>query len=87
MRVGLVQLIFGTVSKALNPSYSSSFSLYFRSFHKKKLVIYVFGNALWSTLWYISTLNASVQFSRSAVSDSLRPHELQHTRPPCPLTP
>ena len=27
----------------------------------------------------------SVQFSRSVVSDSLRPHELQHTRPPCPL--
>ena len=26
----------------------------------------------------------SVQFSRSAVSDSLRPHESQHTRPPCP---
>ena len=26
----------------------------------------------------------SVQFSHSAVSDSLRPHELQHTRPPCP---
>ena len=28
----------------------------------------------------------SVQFSRSVVSDSLRPHELQHARPPC-LTP
>ena len=27
---------------------------------------------------------SSVQFSRSVVSDSLRPHELQHTRPPCP---
>ena len=27
----------------------------------------------------------SVQFSRSVVSDSLRPHELQHARPPCPL--
>ena len=26
----------------------------------------------------------SVQFSRSVVSDSLRPHELQHTRPHCP---
>ena len=25
-----------------------------------------------------------VQFSRSVVSESLRPHELQHTRPPCP---
>ena len=27
---------------------------------------------------------SSIQFSRSAVSDSLRPHGLQHTRPPCP---
>ena len=26
----------------------------------------------------------SVQFSCSVVSDSLRPHGLQHTRPPCP---
>ena len=26
----------------------------------------------------------SIQFSRSVVSDSLRPHELQHTRPPRP---
>ena len=26
----------------------------------------------------------SVQFSRSVVSDSLRSHELQHARPPCP---
>ena len=27
-----------------------------------------------------------IQFSRSVVSDSLRPHELQHARPPCPST-
>ena len=26
----------------------------------------------------------SVQFSRSVMSDSLRPHGLKHTRPPCP---
>ena len=30
------------------------------------------------------TTVSSVQFSCSVVSDSLRPHELQHTRPPCP---
>ena len=28
--------------------------------------------------------HASVQFSCSVVSDSLQPHELQYTRPPCP---
>ena len=27
---------------------------------------------------------SSVQFSRSVMSDSMRPHELQHARPPCP---
>ena len=27
---------------------------------------------------------SSVQFSYSVMSDSLRPHELQHARPPCP---
>ena len=26
----------------------------------------------------------AIQFSRSVVSDSLRPHESQHARPPCP---
>ena len=31
------------------------------------------------TLWF-----SSVQFSHSVMSDSLWPHELQHTRPPCP---
>ena len=28
--------------------------------------------------------DCSVQFSRSGVSNSLRPHESQHARPPCP---
>ena len=30
---------------------------------------------------------SSVQFSRSVMSDSLRPHESQHARPPCPSPP
>ena len=38
--------------------------------------------------WLSGTKNyahaSSVQFSRSVVSDSLQPHELQHARPPCP---
>ena len=33
---------------------------------------------------YDSVTECSVQFSLSVVSDSLRPHELQHARPPCP---
>ena len=35
-------------------------------------------------LLFHSSSNSSVQFSCSVVSDSLRPHESQHARPPCP---
>ena len=35
----------------------------------------------WVT-WEVQ-LKSSVQFSHSVVSDSLRPHESQHARPPC----
>ena len=34
----------------------------------------------WRLRWWFS----SVQFSHSVMSDSLRPHESQHSRPPCP---
>ena len=37
---------------------------------------------LQSPIWHVQF--SSVQFSHSVVSDSLRPHESQHTRPPCP---
>ena len=36
------------------------------------------------TSLYCLGLFSSVWFSHSAVSDSLRPHGLQHARPPCP---
>ena len=40
----------------------------------------------WTTLnsWYEHSQFSSVQFSHSVMSDSLRPHESQHARPPCP---
>ena len=40
-----------------------------------------------NSLWISRSDNgrfSSVQFSRSVVPDSLRPHESQHARPPCP---
>ena len=37
-----------------------------------------------SVCWPFVLSVSSVQFSRSVVSDSLQPHELQHARPPCP---
>ena len=36
------------------------------------------------TLVQVHVQFSSVQFSHSVMSDSLRPHELQHARPPCP---
>ena len=41
-------------------------------------------NLLKKCVFYFIASVSSVQFSRSVVSDSLRPYELQHARPPCP---
>ena len=35
-------------------------------------------------MWDTRSQLSSVQFSHSVMSDSLRPHESQHARPPCP---
>ena len=35
-------------------------------------------------IFKVMAIRDSVQFSHSVVSDSLRTHELQHARPPCP---
>ena len=49
---------------------------------KKFLMVSVIG---WlRDLMLVLIKNSSVQFSHSVVSNSLRPHELQHTRTPCP---
>ena len=40
-------------------------------------------DAILHSLFHKASIS-SVQFSRSVVSDSLRPHESQHARPPCP---
>ena len=41
-------------------------------------------DAMILVFWMLSFQFSSVQFSRSVVSDSLPPHELEHARPPCP---
>ena len=49
------------------------------------ITIYIYINiAIWMCFHFWLIFSASVQFSRSVVSDSLRPDESQHTRPPCP---
>ena len=56
--------------------------------------VHIWTGSWWDAL-YIFTLTwlgemywvgkpCSIQFSHSVVSNSLRPHELQHARPPCP---
>ena len=56
------------------------------------------GDSMWLTIWEMRKMQikvimgwqltplriSSVQFSRSVMSNSLRPHKLQRTRPPCP---
>ena len=44
---------------------------------KEEVILSLFADDM---ILYIS----SVQFSHSVMSDSLRPRELQHARPPCP---
>ena len=41
---------------------------------------------IWITCWNDNVVDtfSSVQFSHSVMSDSLRPHESQHAKPPCP---
>ena len=43
------------------------------------IVFCSFANILWAP-----TMCPTLQFSHSVMSDSLRPHESQHARPPCP---
>ena len=38
----------------------------------------------WYLLWATFMKYSSVRFNRSVMSDSLRPHGVQHARPPCP---
>ena len=50
--------------------------------HLLHFFIYLFYYYLKNSL--MGVITSSVQFSRSVVSDSLWPHESQHTRPSCP---
>ena len=77
------------INSILSPFLADFLQLLFRSsfqgyrIHHKPIaeyfhvIFYHFSNSM-------SLQFSSVQFSRSVVSDSLRPHESQHARPPCP---
>ena len=56
---------------------------YFLTFLSSRDGVYFSSSVILTCLW-LSYQFSSVQFSRSVVSDSLRPHESQHARTPCP---
>ena len=59
----------------------STFLYYIYSFYQSEQIGSPWGQKKWMSLFLQFS---SVQFSRSVVSESLRPHESQHARPPCP---
>ena len=64
----------------------SAYKCSFDEFVGEKVVFLSYSSAILGLpkFVYFYWRNISVQFSRSVVSDSLRPHESQHARPPCP---
>ena len=87
----------GSIQKLFCGIYSA-FKCSFDEFVGEKVVSLSYSSAIlgpptgrFFTNWAITEIlkihtfsSASVQFSHSVVSDSLRPHALQHTRLPCP---
>ena len=63
-------------SCSLRKSLNTSFSPKLRGFWEHLLQ--------YGSLVGLFSIWASVQLSRAVMSDSLRPHESQHARPPCP---
>ena len=51
---------------------------------KSQILLNIIQKTVVSDNYYYLPQFSSVQFSRSIMSDSLWPHESQHTRPPCP---
>ena len=83
-------LIFFNISESISVIFTEYWSFVFWSGSKRtKLKVWVL---YWKLKNYVnlailplhSPYADSVQLSLSVVSDSLRPHELQHARPPCP---
>ena len=69
-------VFYFTLTCALSPIVLLYLYLFYSFFEINLLLIF------W--LLKVKLRLSSVQFSRSVVSDSLQPHESQHTRPPCP---
>ena len=70
----------------INPKFSIYYSLFFATLFNFIFLWFSTMHLDLTPLFYSNycVYTPSVQFSRSVVSDSLRPHEPQHNRPPCP---
>ena len=95
----LIEIKIGTAVLEKNPSMFNVISMLvsYQQYHSwgkylKEILTWVSVDHTWY-IYYGHILSviieseshlSSVQFSRSVMSDFLRPHELQHTRPPCP---
>ena len=73
-------LAFQGILKSLLQHHSSKASILWHS----AFFIVQLSHPYMTTGKTIALTGSSVQFSLSVVSDSLQPHESQHTRPPCP---
>ena len=85
--------VLSSFQKEINSTVDShdwdSFMMNSTPFIAKCLCLFSTGKSSFPVLSLILSLPShhylsSVQFSRFIVSDSLKPHELQHTRLPCP---
>ena len=70
--------------QSITPSSVTTFKYYESRSQKTLQFLELFPAFLKYILTSLLKIYPSVQFSHSVVSDSLWPHELQHTRPPCP---
>ena len=82
---------FISSSPLVKEAYNPFILLLILSLNSSSVLLSLISN-LWLLLWILYLVNfissffqfSSVQFNRSVMSNSLLPHESQHTRPPCP---
>ena len=74
----------GYLEKKLKREFTFTANNVYISSHSSYLTMWQLQYSMWFQLKILTFVEHSVQFSCSVVSDSLRPHESQHSRPPCP---
>ena len=73
----------GYLEKKLKREFTFTANNVYISSHSSYLTMWQLQYSMWFQLKILTFVEHSVQFSCSVVSDSLRPHELQHARLSC----